>query len=85
MIARKVRKAMFKKLRDKVVANKVASGGITALIVGAVAAVFGIDMAPADVDIIVTAVASIAAALPVLGRLWRKIRGKDTPVTPAGE
>lgn len=70
---------MFKKLREKVLANKVASGGVTALVVGAVAAVFGIDMAPADVDVIVTAVAAVAAAGPVLGKLWRKIRGKDTP------
>lgn len=47
---------MFKKLLSK---DNVKDGSIIALVVGGIAALFGVDIAPTEVDAIVTGVATI--------------------------
>ena len=56
-IKQRIKKRMFSKLK-----KLVAGAGITGLIVGVVSAVSGVDLAPQDVDVLVTA-ASILATL----------------------
>ena len=55
-IARKVKKAMLKKL--------LGGTGLTALIVGAISAASGVDIASSDVDAVVTAFAVLATLGP---------------------
>ena len=61
---------MLRRLFDRL-RNRAADAGIAALIVGLVSELFGVDIAPAEVDAVVTAV---AAALAIIGR-WREQRG----------
>jgi hypothetical protein len=58
LIKRKVKKAMFKKLIER--------SGITALIVGAISAASGVDIAPDQVDVLVSAGAIIATVGPAI-------------------
>lgn len=55
-IKRRIKKAMFKKLLRE------GAGG--ALVIGAISAVLGVDIAPEDVDKVVTAAAVIAFYAP---------------------
>jgi hypothetical protein len=58
LIKRKVKKAMLKKLLE--------GAGITGLIVGAISAVSGVDIAPQDVDVLVTAASIVATVGPAI-------------------
>lgn len=59
---------MFKKLKDKLVAKlkdkykTVGAAGVVALLIGAVAGVLGIDLAPDQVDALITAIGVLAYA-----------------------
>lgn len=59
---------MFKKLKDKLVTKlkdkykTVGAAGVVALLIGAVAGVLGIDLAPDQVDALVTAIGVLAYA-----------------------
>lgn len=62
---------MFKRwLRNKI-RGKLTYSGISALAVGLVSELLGIDLAPVEVDAVMTAVATLAA---IYGR-WRATRG----------
>lgn len=61
---------MFKRLRNAI-KGKLTYGGISALAVGLVSELLGVDLAPAEVDAVMTAVATLAA---IYGR-WRATRG----------
>lgn len=62
---------MFKRwLRNKL-RGKLTYSGITALAIGLVSELLGIDLAPVEVDAVMTAVATLAA---IYGR-WRAARG----------
>lgn len=60
---------MFKKLRERLRNRykQVGFAGVLALAIGALASAFGIDLAPAQVDAIVT-------ALGVLAYLYREVQ-----------
>ena len=60
LIKRKVRKAMFKKLLNAG-KGKLTYASVGVLVAGLVAQLFGIDIAPAEVDALVTAAATIGA------------------------
>lgn len=56
---------LFRRLKDRVL-----DAGIGALVIGAVASLFGVDIAPTEVDTLVTAAATLGA---IYGR-WRATR-----------
>lgn len=58
---------IFKRLRDRFKAKLLLDGGIGALIIGLVSELVGIDIAPGEVDIVMTAIATLAA---IYGR-WK--------------
>lgn len=61
---------LIKRLRERVVSKLLGYGGIGALIIGLVSELIGTDIAPGEVDAVVTAAAAIAA---IYGR-WRAAR-----------
>lgn len=73
LIKRRIRKAMFKKLFS-VQRARVLS--VLALIVGGVASVLGVDIAPEQVDVLVTSVASIVAVVVEIVERRRKASEK---------
>ncbi len=58
LLVRKVKKAMFEKL--------IKGAGLTGLIVGAISAVSGVDIAPQQVDALVTAFSILATVGPAI-------------------
>lgn len=58
LIKRKVKKAMLRKLIERT--------GITGLVVGLVSYVSGVDLAPADVDVLVSAASILATVGPAI-------------------
>jgi len=60
---------LFKRLRDKL-KDRAADAGIGALVIGLVTELLGVDIAPTEIDAIVTGVAVLAA---LYGR-WRERR-----------
>ena len=61
---------LFKRLRDKV-KDRAVEGGLAALIIGLVSELVGIDIAPTEIDVLMTSAATLAA---LYGR-WRERRG----------
>lgn len=60
---------LFKRLRDKL-KDRAVEGGLAALIIGLVSELVGIDIAPTEIDVLMTSVATLAA---LYGR-WRERR-----------
>lgn len=60
---------LFKRLKDKL-KDRAADAGIGALVIGLVTELLGVDIAPTEIDAIVTGVAVLAA---LYGR-WRERR-----------
>ena len=60
---------LFKRLRDKLT-DRAVEGGLAALIIGLVSELVGIDIAPTEIDVLMTSVATLAA---LYGR-WRERR-----------
>jgi len=61
---------MFKRLRN-LFRGKLTYSGIGALVIGLVSELLGIDLAPTEVDAVMTAIATLAA---IYGR-WRATNG----------
>jgi len=60
---------LFRRLRDKL-KDRAVEGGLAALIIGLVSELLGVDIAPTEIDAVVTGVAVLAA---LYGR-WRERR-----------
>lgn len=58
IIKRRIKKRMLKKLFSK---DNLKDGAIGALIIGGIASVLGIDIAPTEVDALVTGLATLLA------------------------
>ena len=60
---------LFKRLRDKL-KDRAVEGGLAALIIGLVTELLGVDIAPTEIDAIVT---GVAVLVTLYGR-WRERR-----------
>lgn len=63
-------KRIFRRILERVQSRTAATGGVLALIIGLVSELAGVDIAPTEIDIIMTGVAALLALI----ERWRAQR-----------